>query len=88
MSLFYNFDDLYEKEKSVALFDYTAKTASENLTNSGCSDVNCFENIMNPKSNANCADYGQCLQYFNTLPIVNCIDNVPVPYFLVVSEED
>ncbi len=88
MSLFYNFDDMYKSEDSVALFDYTAKTVSNNLSKTSCTNVDCFEGIMNPSSNTNCMDFNQCLQYFNTLPIVNCIDNVPVPYFLVTLEEE
>ena len=88
MSLFYSFDDLYKKENDIALFDYTAKTVNNNLSKTSCSNVDCFEGIMNPTNEANCNEYSQCLQYFNTLPIVNCIDNVPVPYFLVIGEED
>lgn len=87
MSLFYNFDNIYKKEDSVALFDYTAKTVSKNLTKSGCSNVDCLEGVMNPTSESNCMDYSQCLQYFNTLPIVNCLDNVPVPHFLAAETE-
>ena len=88
MTLLYNFDDIYKKDDSVALFDYTAKTVSQNLSKTSCSNVDCFEGIMNPPSETNCMDYRQCLQYFNTLPIVNCIDNVPVPYFIALQGEE
>lgn len=86
MNLFYNFDDIYEKKDDVALFDYTAKSFQTDLVNPGCSNVNCFEGIMNSGNTQDCMNYRQCLQYFNTLPLVNCIDNVPVPYF--ISEDE
>ncbi len=86
MNFFYNFDDIYKKTDSVALFDYTAKPMEARVGKSSCTNVDCFEGIMNPTNDVNCNDYRQCLQYFNTLPIVNCIDNVPVPYFLVTDE--
>lgn len=86
MSSFYNFDDIYQKKDNVALFDYTAKSMTNGIAKTNCSNVDCFEGIINPANETNCTDYRQCLQYFNTLPLVNCIENVPVPYFLVIEE--
>ena len=82
MNRFYNLDDIYEKKDDVALFDYTAKPLKTELKKPGCSNVNCFEGIMNQGNTSECMSYRQCLQYFNTLPLVNCIDNVPVPSFI------
>ena len=86
MNILYNFDDIYTNNDNVALFDYTAKPMTNMVKKSSCTNVDCFEGIMNPSTDVNCMDYSQCLQYFNTLPMVNCIDNVPVPYFVLIDE--
>jgi hypothetical protein len=79
-------DDLYELDKNVALFDYSAKATSSYLTKQSCSNVNCFEGITNPEMPDNCMEYNNCLQYFNTMPIMNCIDNVPAASFLIFDD--
>lgn len=87
MNIFYNFDDMYKKkEKDVALFDYTAKTSSRYVSTSECSNVDCFEGIINEEVPPDCIDYSQCMQYFNTMPIMNCIDNVPAASFLILDD--
>ena len=79
-------EDKYKLDMDVALFDYSAKASSSNLTNQGCSNVNCFEGLTNPEVPDNCMDYNSCLQYFNTMPLMNCIDNVPTASFLILDE--
>lgn len=79
-------DDKYKLDKNIALFDYSAKASSSYLTKQSCSNVDCFAGLTNQEVPNNCMDYNGCLQYFNTMPIMNCIDNVPTASFLILDE--
>ncbi|GEM_PF-1254543 len=79
-------NDKYKLDKNVALFDYSAKASSSYLTKQSCSNVDCFAGLTNQEVPNNCMDYNGCLQYFNTMPIMNCIDNVPTASFLILDE--
>lgn len=78
-------EDEHKLDMNVALFDYSAMATSSNLTNQSCSKINCFEDLLNKEVPDNCIDYNGCLQYFNTMQIVNCIENVPAASFLVLD---
>lgn len=78
-------ENLFELDKNIALFDYSAKATSNHVSKQNCSNIDCFEGALSQEVPDNCADYDNCLQYFNTMPIVNCIDNVPSASFLVIE---
>lgn len=78
-------DNKYELDNDVALFDYSAKTTSRYLNKQGCTNVDCFEGLNNQELPCNCMDYTNCLQYFNTMPLMNCLDNVPTASFLILD---
>ena len=80
-------ENIYELDKNVSLFDYSAKASSRYISTQNCSNIDCFEGITNPELPDNCMDYTNCLQYFNTMPIMNCIDNVPASSFLVINNQ-
>jgi hypothetical protein len=77
----------FELNKDVALFDYSAKATSSYLPNQTCSNVDCFEGLINQETPDNCISYNACLQYFNTMPITNCINNVPTASFLILDNQ-
>lgn len=79
-------EDEFNLDMNVALFDYSAKATSSYLPNQGCSNINCFEGLINQEVPNNCIDYNSCLQYFNTMPIMNCIENVPTASFLILDD--
>jgi hypothetical protein len=79
-------EDEFKLDMNVALFDYSTKATSSYLTNQGCTNANCFGGLLNQETPDNCIDYNGCLQYFNTMQIVNCIDNVPAASFLVLDD--
>lgn len=80
-------DDKFKPDKDIALFDYSAKASSRYLSKQSCSNVNCLEGLINQEVPDNCMDYNSCLQYFNTIPLMNCIDNVPTSTFLIVDTQ-
>lgn len=88
MKNLFNFDDIYAKNNNVALFDYTAKNSNYSIMPVQCGDSSCFDGITNTNTSENCNNYNQCFQYFNTLPYVNCVNNVPIPYFLTYDEDE
>ncbi len=79
--------NMFKLNKDVALFDYSANATSSYLPNQACSNLNCFDSLINQEMPDNCISYNDCLQYFNTMSTVNCIDNVPTASFLVLDDK-
>lgn len=76
----------YDLNKDIALFDYSAKASNRYISMQKCANIDCFNGISNPELPDNCLDYTNCLQYFNTMPLMNCIDNVPTATSLILDK--